>query len=156
MKKMLAVFAVMVVCSGPVFAAFTPLKLSLFSPLALPPVDKVYGIDIGIFATRSDEVKGIQLGWFQATTTKLYGIQNSILSRSTEATGLQIGFGNITFNEMNGLQIGVVNGASHQMNGLQLGLINIAGTLKGVQIGVVNVIMHGAPVPFMPILNANF
>ena len=42
------------------------------------------------------------------------------------------------------------------MNGVQLGLVNYAGTMHGLQIGLVNIIKQGGAFPVFPIVNWSF
>lgn len=42
------------------------------------------------------------------------------------------------------------------MNGLMIGFVNYTRTLKGLQIGLVNIIRQGGMMPVFPIVNWSF
>jgi hypothetical protein len=56
---------------------------------------------------------------------------------------------------MSGLQIGLYNRAASSGSGFQIGVVNYAGSFRGVQIGLVNIIEDNR-IPFLPIFNASF
>jgi hypothetical protein len=55
-----------------------------------------------------------------------------------------------------GWQIGLIN-HSTEINGMQLGLLyNTTESLKGIQIGLLNMNWSGKPIKFLPIVNFAF
>lgn len=141
MKKLLAVIGLLVTFSSAAFAGdVTPVKVSLFPKLAIPPAQTVHGLDLGLIATKVDEVKGVQLAWIYGGTRQ-------------EMVGVGLGFIN-SAHKMTGLQYGFVNLAD-DMTGVQLGFVNVSDKMTGVQIGLVNVIKTGV-IPAMIFVNANF
>ncbi|OGS20999.1 MAG: hypothetical protein A3J83_06075 [Elusimicrobia bacterium RIFOXYA2_FULL_40_6] len=141
MKKLLAVVAVVMVSVSVSFAGdSTPIKLSLFPKLGLPPQQIVNGLDLGIIATKVEEVQGIQLGWIYAgTSRKMVGLQDGFVASSQEMVGLQYGFVCL----------------ATDVKGVQVGFINITEKMKGIQIGLVNVIKKGI-IPAMVVVNVSF
>jgi len=53
------------------------------------------------------------------------------------------------------VDFGLVNHATGGMGGVQLGLLNMTETLKGLQIGLANIIQKDG-IPFLPIANWRF
>ncbi|MBB6462733.1 LA_2272 family surface repeat-containing protein [Flammeovirga kamogawensis] len=53
------------------------------------------------------------------------------------------GISNIANKDMNGVQISLINTVRGEMTGAQIGLINTADSLKGTQIGLINVVTNG-------------
>lgn len=102
---------------------------------------KVQGLQLSPLFNYSESIRGVQLGSFaNITSSSANGTQISATNLAIEGKGLaQIGLTNVILNEGRGLQIGITNYAG-SMNGLQMGLINIAGgtQLRGLQIGLVN------------------
>ncbi len=142
MRKLASLFAAVMLFAGvSAFAAdVTPVKLSLFPMLGIPPAQIVHGLDLGLIATKVDEVKGWQAGWIYAgTRDNMVGLQTGFVTSAKKVTGLQYGFVNLADNA----------------TGVMLGFVNVADNMKGVQIGLVNVIKSG-PVPAMVLINANF
>jgi hypothetical protein len=186
MRKVFLGLLGVVFFAGASMAAATPLKISLWGKkIALPPVENVYGIEVGL-ASYSPVVRGIQYNVLLSKTDDMIGFQGAVVNRADQFTGLQTGILNLTnhggdftglqFGLMNrakmfkGLQLGLFfNKADEEMNGVQIGLINSATAFRGMQIGLVNSardakgvqiglinIMRNSYVPVMVILNAKF
>jgi hypothetical protein len=186
MKKILLVAVMVVMFANSVFASATPFKLSLWGKkIALPPIEDVYGIELGL-ASYSPVVRGVQYNVLFSKSDDMIGVQSSLVTRSGKFLGLQMGFLNLTNHDgdFGGIQFGLINRAKsfkglqfaaffnkvdEEMNGLQLGLVNSATNFRGVQIGLVNTarnakgvqiglinIMRNSYVPVMVILNAKF
>ena len=136
MKKVLsAVFAV-VMMAGVSFAA-TPIQLSLWDKMALPPSDEVYGLEIGI-GNNLSELKGVQWNLVWAETGNGIGWQSGLLSRvNGEFAGLQTSFINWNEGSMTGLSYAFIN-YENNFKGASLGLVNYAKELTGVQFGFFN------------------
>ena len=79
----------------------------------------------------------------------------------SKVTGVQWGFFN-SVNDLDGMQCGYwlilgVNMAYGDVTGCQIGIVNYANTMvKGLQIGLVNVIANNGWAPVLPIINGNF
>ncbi|MDR2427155.1 MAG: hypothetical protein LBD46_08280 [Endomicrobium sp.] len=186
MKRCLLAVTVIAMFSVSAFAAFTPLKLSVWGKkIALPPVGDVYGVELGL-ASYSPVLKGIQYNILFSKSDNMIGLQTAFVTRSRKFIGLQMGISNLTNHDgdFSGMQIGAVNRAkffrglqigvifnkvAEEMNGVQIGLINSATVFRGLQIGLINTardakgvqlglinIMRNSYVPVMVILNVKF
>ena len=102
------------------------------------------GGQIGVINTTERDFCGIQIGaGFNAVNGNAYGLQIAGIENCMDHGsfyGVQIGVGNLVDGEVQGLQIVCVNGAR---------------TLKGVQIGLFNIVKQGG-VPFSPVINMCF
>lgn len=96
-------------------------------------------------------VYGVRLNFGWGAYHGTYGLDSGVFSRSKEFAGISwTVFGNYIENNATGIQAGLVNIANERMTGLQVGLVNFAGTLNGVQIGVLN--FNAAQVT-LPVIN---
>ncbi len=94
------------------------------------------------------------------TDASVYGLRFSIFhARSKNIVGIDfgpIGYNKVE-NDMTGLQVGAgVNHVGGRMRGVQIGLINYTETLKGLQIGAVNIVRNAGKVPVLPIIYGSF
>ncbi|MCL1971827.1 MAG: hypothetical protein FWG57_02410 [Endomicrobia bacterium] len=90
---------------------------------SLPPrVNRVIGLDFGLFASKIDILYGLQLSGVSSIKEEGTGIQLSMLySYSADIAGLQLS-GGLTVNEkMRGLQIGAISSASSDFRGIMFG-----------------------------------
>lgn len=136
MKKLLLAVLAVVMMAGVSFAA-TPIQLSLWDKLALPPSDEVYGLELGI-GNNLSELKGLQWNLIWSETSNGIGWQAGLLTRVTgDFGGLQTGF--IHWNEgtMTGVSFGFINYDSN-FKGVAFGAVNYAKSLTGVQFGFFN------------------
>lgn len=91
----------------------------------------------------------LNLGWGAYHGT--YGLDTGVFSRSKEFAGVSwTVLGNYIEQDAVGIQAGLINVVSDRMTGLQVGLVNFAGSLNGVQIGVLN--FNSAQVT-LPVIN---
>ena len=144
---------------------------AFFAAWEWPANPDVVGLRLTIpYSTRQEHVTGIDLG-FWGRTLSFEGIQISILRNDVKdrCAGFQVGFYNsIGSGEMLGLQVGLWNEAnsvrgfqvglvnvSGETQGLQVGLVNRAETMYGYQVGLINVIRDSELV-FCPIINIGF
>ena len=73
---------------------YTPLKLTIAGPVALPPgFWDVKGVEIGAF-NWTDRLQGLQFGVFNVTDA-FSGLQLGVVNVSRDAYGLQIGVVNV-------------------------------------------------------------
>lgn len=164
-KRVLLVLAC--VLSAPIWAATSPLSISVAPPAQFPPSDfdvtgirvnalygshrNVYGLDVGLLANGVEQkFFGTQLaggfnynqGRATAIFTQFAGIGN-INEEQISVIGLQLG-GLFNINQAEsaiyGLQLALAaNLASHtDIYGAQIGLYNHAESVYGFQIGLVN------------------
>ena len=104
---------------------------------------------------------GAQIGIVNFSDT-FCGLQDGCVNISgNKVTGVQCGYFNCA-NDLDGLQCGAwlilgVNMAYGNVTGCQIGIVNYANTMvKGLQIGLVNVIANNGWMPVLPIINGNF
>ncbi|MDR0645575.1 MAG: hypothetical protein LBG46_00875 [Elusimicrobiota bacterium] len=168
MKRLLAA-AVLIAAFAANAAAESPVKLSLFDQIAWPQTEKanvviglidnntpaVHGVDLNLFSARTDELRGLQSAWIYNRATDMKGLQYSIVTRTDNAVGVELGVANFA-GTFTGLQYGFYNKADN-FTGLQLGFVNNINTIdKGLQIGLVNIIHNNGWLPFMVIVNGRF
>ncbi|HBU70384.1 MAG TPA: hypothetical protein DEE98_08400 [Elusimicrobia bacterium] len=143
MKKMLTLAITVLAFAGiSAFAADkSPVQVSLLPTLAIPNVQTVHGLDLGLIASNIEEVQGLQATWiFGGTDKKLVGVQLGFVNKGNNVIGLQYGF---------------YNGAN-KVTGVQLGFINVTEKMTGVQVGLVNLIKKSKVLPVMLLVNAYF
>ncbi len=102
----------------------------------------VTGLDFGTVNRASGNVTGIEIGAVNIVGGNFTGWQSSIA--------------NMTAGDFVGLQSGFFNSAERKMSGVQLGFYNVAGTLDGLQLGLLNFNNAGKPMKFLPIVNFSF
>lgn len=115
--------------------------------------DTVTGIDAGIVSAGGD-MQGVRVNLVNLADYHFSGIEVGLLNHDDAVSGLTVGLFNTVDGDASGMQIGVFNKAN-AMTGLQIGLFNQAVTLRGVQIGVINLVDDG-PLTFFPVLNMAF
>ena len=104
------------------------------------------GAQLG-FVNFSDTFCGLQSGYVNVSGSKFTGVQHGFVNSANDFEGLQCG---------SWLIFGV-NMAFGDVTGCQIGLVNYANTMvKGLQIGIVNVIANNGWMPVLPIINGNF
>src|SRR3989339_799158 len=111
MKKMLTLAITVLAFAGiSAFAADkSPVQVSLLPTLAIPNVQTVHGLDLGLIASNIEEVQGLQATWiFGGTDKKLVGVQLGFVNKGNNVIGLQYGFYNGA-NKVTGVQVGLVN-----------------------------------------------
>jgi hypothetical protein len=139
----------------PAAAGEKPINISLFTPISIAKAeDSVTAFRLNLIYGRNTAVKVVDLGLINHTTTGV-------------SSGLQWGAVNFTEHAMDGVQLGAINynkgsakvfewGAfnyAETAGGLQLAFVNYAGSIKGVQIGAINIISKGGMFPVMIIAN---
>jgi hypothetical protein len=109
-----------------------------------------YGFQSGLLFNRSENVYGFQNSCLNIAKS-CNGIQVFLINIAEDCKGIQLGLGNfygfpnglLNFaKNCQGVQISAFN-ISKNCKGLQLGLVNYCETLKGAQIGVINIITKG-------------
>ncbi len=160
MKKNYCFFIISIFLLFPVIitAQEKPVQLSLFNPVQIVPEhESVNGIRLNLIYTKNVNVSGLDWGLVNVTTGKQLGVQwGGVNITEGGFTGWQSGFVNISKGNSLGLQTSWVNYHNGHFNGLQFSLINYAETLKGLQIGLINVIGKGGFLPIFPIFNFDF
>lgn len=162
MKKVLFVFFLLVLLMGVVdsrsFAQEKPIQIALVNPVQIfPESSSIAGVRLNIFYGKNHNVTGLDWGLVNSTTGKQVGYQSGLVNLVDNGfLGWQNGFVNVTDNKFEGLQWGFVNYHKGKVSGVQMGFINYAGSMYGLQIGLINVINQGGAFPFFPIVNWSF
>lgn len=135
-----------------------PFQLSLFNPIQIVPEhESISGVRLNLIYTKNADVTGFDIGLVNVTSGKQLGVQMGGVN-ITEAgfTGWQNGFVNVSRGNFEGLQTSWVNYHGGYFNGLQFSIVNYAETLKGLQLGLINIIGKGGFLPVFPIFNFDF
>ncbi len=130
MKKSLLIACM--VFSGALFANWSPVEVSIVTPLQLPSRDyDTYGLRLNLIYGESRDVRGLDIGIVNRTTGDFMGVE--------------VGGVNIVDDTMYGAQVGLVNWNWNPTStwddcsaGLQYGIINKADTFCGFQDGFLN------------------
>ena len=141
-----------------VFAQDNPIQLSLFNPIQIVPENEsVSGLRLNLIYTNNVNVTGLDLGLVNKTTGKQLGVQWGFVNLTDGGfSGWQAGAVNVTKGSSVGLQTGWVNYHEGHFNGLQFSIVNYSATLKGLQLGLINIIGKGGFLPVFPIFNFDF
>ena len=160
MRKIYTPFflAFITLLSANIIAQDNPFQLSLFNPIQIvPEKESVSGIRLNLIYTKNVNVTGFDLGLVNVTTGKEVGVQwGGVNVTEGGFTGWQSGFVNISHGDFVGFQDSWVNYHDGHFNGLQFSIVNYAATLKGLQIGLINIIGEGGFLPVFPIFNFDF
>jgi len=108
----------------------------------------VDGLEIGgLFNINKRDTRYLQFaGIFNLVGGTVTGLQLAGVSNQTLDTlkGLQVsGFVNKADSEVSGLQIASLNNKALVLKGVQIGLVNVVDTSEGVSIGLINIIRNG-------------
>ena len=152
------ILALIMLLSANIIAQDNPFQLSLFNPIQIVPENEsVSGIRLNLIYTKNVNVTGFDLGLVNVTTGKEVGVQwGGVNVTEGGFTGWQSGFVNISHGDFVGFQDSWVNYHDGHFNGLQFSIVNYAATLKGLQIGLINIIGEGGFLPVFPIFNFDF
>lgn len=146
-----------------------PLQLSLFENVQMVSKEKnitglkvnfiygynygIYGIDLGLIS-KSKKVNALQLNAMNIVEVEGVGLSLGVFNLAQSYSGMQCGVFNLCGKDFTGWQFGFFNYAP-TCTGLQLGFINNCSSMRGIQIGLINIIQENG-VPFVPIMNMNF
>ncbi|MEE9450372.1 MAG: hypothetical protein V3V72_10010 [Ignavibacteriaceae bacterium] len=135
-----------------------PIQLSLLNPIQIVPESQsISGFRFNFIYGKNVNVTGFDLGLVNHSTGIQKGVQfGGVNLTDGGVTGWQVGFANITKGSSVGLQMGPVNYHQGHFNGLQISVVNYAATLKGLQIGLINIIGKGGFLPVFPLFNFDF
>lgn len=135
-----------------------PIQLSLINPIQIiPESQSISGFRFNLLYGKNVDVKGFDLGLVNQSTGIQKGVQWGLVNLTDGgATGWQSGFANITKGMSVGLQTGAVNYHQGHFNGLQISVVNYAATLKGLQLGLINIIGEGGFLPVFILFNFCF
>ncbi|UCH83739.1 MAG: hypothetical protein JSW50_15025 [Candidatus Latescibacterota bacterium] len=150
-----------------------PIQLALFNPLQIYSEDlsikgfrfnliygknlDLTGVDLGIANVLEGDMKGIQLGIIALNEGGMKGWQAGFVNIADgDAVGFQWSQLYNGAGSIHGVQLGLVNNTK-MLKGLQLGILNLADAADGgLQIGLVNVIKSKEKLKFFPIVNWSF
>ena len=161
MKKLSMLFfcaVVLTFISSNALGQGKPIQLSLFNPIQIVPENEsVSGLRFNLIYGKNANVTGLDLGLVNQTTGMENGVQwGGVNLTDGGVTGWQAGFVNISKGNSVGLQTGTVNHHQGHFHGLQFSIVNYAATLKGLQLGIINIIGKGGFLPVFPIFNFDF
>lgn len=158
LKFTLILFALFLSFNSPILSQGNPIQLALFNPIQIVPENEsVSGLRLNLIYTKNANVTGLDLGLVNETTGKQLGVQWGFVNLTDGGfSGWQAGSVNITKGSSVGLQTGWVNYHESNFNGLQISIVNYSATLKGLQIGLINIIGKGGFLPVFPIFNFDF
>jgi len=141
-----------------VLAQDNPFQLSLFDPIQIVPNNEsISGIRLNLIYTKNVNVTGFDMGLVNVTTGKQLGVQwGGVNVTEGGFTGWQSAIVNMSKGDFVGLQTSWVNYHGGYFNGLQFSIVNYTETLKGLQIGLINIIGKGGFLPVFPIFNFDF
>ena len=113
-------------------------QLSLTPDIAIHSRDtRIEGITLGIWDENPQSA--FAWGFVNGSTGDSKGVSLALWNYSQNYKGFQWAFVNYSSERFGGLQLGAVNVAK-EMHGVQWGTVNYCDTLKGVQIGLVNIV----------------
>jgi hypothetical protein len=113
----------------------------------------ITGIDLGIIS-KAQYTTAVQVNLMTIVEQEGVGLQIGLFNLVQSYSGMQLGVFNLCGSTFTGLQAGLFNHAS-VCSGMQIGLVNNCSAMRGLQIGLINVIKENN-FPFMPILNMKF
>lgn len=152
-----------------------PINLALVAPIQIVPVEEsVSAFRFSLIYGRNQSVRYADLGLVNHTDVKNEGVQLGVIGIGADFSGLQMNFGGAyDTGFLNGVQLsglanwaesgegvmaaGAFNG-TQQFEGLQIALVNYAKDLRGVQVGLINIIVSGGlfGLPVFPFVNFRF
>ena len=140
-----------------VYAYWTPFELSVFTPVEVPwGSEEVCGLRLNLVYGRTSDFTGLDIGFSNHVRGDGIGFQLGECNFVTgRFDGFQIAAANFVRRELNGAQVGYFNRSFQEGNGVQIGVVNMADDFCGVQIGLINIIWDSSLV-FFPIVNARF
>ena len=135
-----------------------PIQLSLFNPIQIfPESSSIAGLRFNLIYGKNTNVTGLDLGFVNQTTGTQTGVQwGGVNLTDGGFKGWQAGFVNVSKGSSLGLQTAAVNYHMGHFNGLQFSIVNYAATLKGLQVGLINVIGEGGFLPVFILFNFDF
>lgn len=129
--------------------AVTGLRLNLAASRNV----SVTGIDLGLVSF-GDDIQAIRVNLLNSSDYHFSGVEVGLCNHEAALSGLAVGAFNSVDGDASGILVGIFNKAN-VMTGMQIGLFNQAVSLRGIQIGLVNLIDDG-PLTFFPVINMAF
>ncbi len=158
LSNVLAFAALFLIFASNTLGQAKPIQLSLFNPVQIvPESNSISGFRFNLVYGKNVNVSGFDLGLVNQTTGIQSGVQwGAVNLTDGGGTGWQLAFVNLTKGSSVGLQTGTVSYHQGHFNGLQFSVVNYAATLKGLQLGFINIIGEGGFLPVFPIFNFDF
>ena len=161
MKKLTSYFftaLLLAAFSSKSFGQGEPIQLSLVNPIQIVHESKsINGLRFNLIYGKNANVTGLDLGLVNQTTGRQTGVQWGFVNMTkNDFKGWQSGFVNLSNGSSLGLQTGAVNYHQGHFNGLQFSIVNYSATLKGLQLGLINIIGEGGFLPVFPFFNFDF
>ncbi len=113
----------------------------------------ITGVDLGL-VSKAQYTTAIQFNLMNIVEQEGVGLQVGLFNLAQSYSGMQFGVFNLCGSSFTGVQAGFLNYASI-CSGLQLGIVNNCQSMRGIQLGLINVIQD-SNLPFFPILNMQF
>jgi hypothetical protein len=155
---------------GPV-PSVSPFQVAIAPGIQLFSQDvPIWGLDLNLFYGSQQTVFGLTVGFMNKVSEDLSGFGVGGINVANEnATGIQVGAANGVNGRFRGLQLAILNinegtlegaqfgatNATEDGSGFQLGVYNHATSLKGLQVGLINVNKNGF-LPVFPIFNFGY
>ena len=155
LSRILSFGLLVLVLSATTAFAQSPFQLALFNPVQIISESQgIGGIRLDLIYGKNTSVGGLDLGLVNHTTSGISkGIEWGLVGYNEGSfTGWQGNAVSITRENFTGLQTGWYTTARH-CGGVQIGIVNHSGTMKGIQIGLLNFIDEGGFLPIFPIVN---
>ena len=112
----------------------------------MEPGHRSIGVQYGV-VNYADTLFGLQDGWVNLSSGTLTGVQYGFLNCAADMSGLQCGC----------LLVLGVNVAAGSVRGCQIGIVNLADRMEScLQIGLLNIVLHNGFLPVLPIVNGGF
>ena len=113
----------------------------------------ITGVDLGI-VSKAQYTTALQFNLMNIVEQEGVGLQVGLFNLAQSYSGMQFGIFNLCGSSFTGLQAGFLNYASI-CSGVQFGIVNNCKSMRGVQVGLINVIQE-SNLPFLPIVNMKF
>jgi hypothetical protein len=136
----------------------SPVQLALFNPIQLTPENQaISAFRFSLIYGKNTSLTGLDLGLVNFTTGNQKGVQwGGVGVVDGNFTGWQSNFVSISKGSFEGLQWSGVNYHTGHYHGLQVAIVNYAATMKGLQLGLINIIGKGGFLPVFPFFNFSF
>lgn len=96
----------------------------------------INGVVVGLWSENPQSALSVSL--FNGATGNSKGIQIGLLNYSENYSGIQWGIINKAYGDFNGWQDGGINYVAGMLKGVQTGFLNVADEMRGVQLGLLN------------------
>jgi hypothetical protein len=123
--------------TGSALAQQKTLNLSFAPGVALEASDeRIIGLTLSVWGENPQEA--LAIGLVNGSRADSSGISFGLLNYAQHYDGLQWGTLNTASGDMNGWQHGMGNHVGGDFYGLQTGVVNCVGSLRGLQLGLIN------------------